>query len=512
MEGRKVVITADRSLFSTFRENFFFGFISVAPTNAIPRLVQNRFFCPPPPSNLDGTAKHALLALRCLESTFIDNGIPENDIAVAHPKYIGKFIGERTEYVCVSSHDPLGIGPATSTWSSLFRGTPFNRVEFEKLLLKDISRLKKKYNFKLAVGGPGSWQLPHEDLLNKFKIDFLGIGESEVLIPEIINNPKERIITAPPPPTSQIPTIKNPTAGGLIEITRGCGLGCSFCSPTLRGALRSFPLTKILSDVKVNVQMGRNNTVNMQSENTLNYGSSTLLPDEDAIMELYSSIFEIKGVKRVYMTHTCLAPIAYMPQFIEKLTRFLRQHGQLFNTCQPGIETGSPRLIKEFMPNKCYPYKAEEWPNVVRKAFKILYENKWFCAATLVVGLPGETKEDVLQTIDLINSIDKYNTFVVVPLFFNPIEPTKVGDQKGFFANRITEENWKLIVLCWKHNLRVGRNLYSLSNSEHHNFFTKIIMNLGIYIAKLGFPLFFYNFHRKLAHNWNATQAENLAD
>ncbi|MFX1326067.1 MAG: B12-binding domain-containing radical SAM protein [Promethearchaeota archaeon] len=506
MEGRKVVLTADRSLFSDFRENFFFGFISVAPTNAIPRSFQHRFFCPPPTSNVDGTAKYALLALRCLESTFIENGVPENDIAVAHPNNIYKFIGERTEFVCVSSHDPLGIGPATSTWSSLFRGIPFNRVEFEKLLLNDISRLKKKYNFKLAVGGPGSWQLMHEDLLNKFKIDFLGIGESEVLIPEILNYPKDRIITGPLPSINKISPIKNPTAGGLIEITRGCGLGCTFCSPTLRGALRSLPLTKILTDVRVNVQTGRNGTVNMQSENSLNYGSSTLLPDEDTIMELYSSIFEIKGVKRVYMTHNCLAPIAYMPQFIERLSKFLRQHGQLFNTCQPGIETGSPRLIKEFMPNKSHPYEPEEWPNVVRKAFKVLYDNRWFCAATLMVGLPGETKEDVLQTIELIKSIDKYNTFVVVPLFFNPIEPTKVGDQNGFTANRITEENWKLIVLCWKHNLRIGRNLYSMSNSEHHSFITKIIMNLGIQIAKLGFPIFFYNFHRKLAHIWKTTR------
>lgn len=502
MKGKKVVITADRSLFSTFRESFFFGFISVAPINVVPRFFQHRFFCPPPPSNLDGTAKYAILALRCVESSFIENGVPENDVVVVHPKNLHKFIGERTEFVCVSAHDPLGIGPATSTWSSLFRGIPFNRVEFERLLINNISRFRKKYNFDLVVGGPGSWQLTHKGILDKFKIDFLNIGESEGSIPQIMARPNQRIISAPPPEPNEVPSIKNPTAGGLIEITRGCGLGCAFCSPTLRGALRSFPLNKLLSDVKVNVQKGKNYSVNMQSDNGLNYGSSTSLPDEDVIMELYSSIFKIEGVKRVYMTHTCLAPIAYMPEFIGRLTKFLRQHGQRHNTCQPGLETGSSRLIKEFMPNKCRPYTPDEWPNVVRKAFKVLNENRWFCAATLVVGLPGETKEDVLQTIELIKSIEKYNTFVVVPLFFNSIEPTKVGDQKGFFANRITEEHWKLIVLCWKHNLRVGRNLYYISSSEHHNLITKIIMNLGIYAVKLAFPIFFYNYHRKHAHQW----------
>lgn len=59
-----------------------------------------------------------------------------------------------------------------------------------------------------------------------------------------------------------------------------------------------------------------------------------------------------------------------------------------------------------------------------------------------MVGLRGEVKNDVLQTIELIRSIEKYNNFIVVPLFFNPIENTRVGNQAGFVANKITEEHW----------------------------------------------------------------------
>ncbi|MBA7683479.1 hypothetical protein ES703_91846 [subsurface metagenome] len=102
----------------------------------------------------------------------------------------------------------------------------------------------------------------------------------------------------------------------------------------------------------------------------------------------------------------------------------------------------------------------------------------------------------------LIRSLEKYNTFIVVPLFFNPIGITRVGDQEGFVANKITEEHWKLLVQCWKHNIRVGRPLYYLASSEHHNLFTKIIMELGIQAVKLAFPIFLSNFYRKRAHEW----------
>ncbi|MBA7701685.1 hypothetical protein ES703_110429 [subsurface metagenome] len=224
MEGKKVLITADRSLFSTFRESFYFGFASVLPTRVLPSFFQRHLICPPPPPYPDGTAKHALLSLRSVESSFIENGILDIDVAVAHPNSIHKFIGKRTEFVCISAHDPLGIGPATSTWASLFRGVPFNRVEFERFLIKTLSRFKEKYDFKLVVGGPGAWQLSSEELLDRFRIDLLGIGEAETLVPKIMAGTKQRIITAPPPKPDEVPSIKHPTAGGLVEITRGCGL------------------------------------------------------------------------------------------------------------------------------------------------------------------------------------------------------------------------------------------------------------------------------------------------
>jgi radical SAM superfamily enzyme YgiQ (UPF0313 family) len=84
---------------------------------------------------------------------------------------------------------------------------------------------------------------------------------------------------------------------------------------------------------------------------------------------------------------------------------------------QTGIETGSPRLIKNNMAGKVKPYKPEDWPHIVENAFQILSDNNWIPVSTLIMGLPGETDEEVQLTIDLIENLAEYKS-IIVPLFF----------------------------------------------------------------------------------------------
>ena len=490
MEGKKVVITTDRSLFTTYRDlPWFFGIASAFPTSWMPRFIQHKFYCKAPEPNYDGTAKSATLALRCVESSFIQNGISKEDIVIAHPNNLYKFIGKRTEFVCISAQDPLGNGPVTTTWRSLAGGEPFNQEEFRRLMINDLSQYREKYNFKIVVGGPGSWQLSSKEQLDIFKIDYLAIGEVETIIPKVISLPNQKIIKAPPAKADEVPPILGPTMAGLIEITRGCGLGCSFCSPTLSGKLRSFPLEKIVADATLNVKMRQNGTIHMHSDNTLNYGSKTLLPDEDVIMNLYKSLFAIEEIKRVYLTFNNLSTFAYLPDFIKKLTIFLKKKGHKFYYCQTGIETASPRLMKELMPNKCNPYTPEEWPDVVRKAFKVLKENKWIILTTIIIGLPGEEKEDLLQTLKLINALEDCNNVFITPVFFDPIVTTKLGSWEGFNVEKLIQLQWNLIAQCWKHNIKNGWDLYRMISSDLHGVITKNVFRMAIQFAKTIVPL-----------------------
>jgi len=67
-----------------------------------------------------------------------------------------------------------------------------------------------------------------------------------------------------------------------------------------------------------------------------------------------------------------------------------------------GLETGSPKLFNTYMKGKAYPYRANQWRDVVVKGMEILNRHNWFPFCTFIIGLPGETDEDTKQSLDLL--------------------------------------------------------------------------------------------------------------
>ena len=57
------------------------------------------------------------------------------------------------------------------------------------------------------------------------------------------------------PNLDEIPLIRGPTVKGLVEVMRGCGIGCDFCEVTLR-PLRYYTAEMAKSEVAVNAAAG----------------------------------------------------------------------------------------------------------------------------------------------------------------------------------------------------------------------------------------------------------------
>ena len=45
-DGKRVVLTADRSLMTNYRGNFLYGFIACGPYELVPEFVFDKLFCP----------------------------------------------------------------------------------------------------------------------------------------------------------------------------------------------------------------------------------------------------------------------------------------------------------------------------------------------------------------------------------------------------------------------------------------------------------------------------------
>ncbi|MBS7614785.1 B12-binding domain-containing radical SAM protein [Candidatus Bathyarchaeota archaeon] len=449
--GYQVVLTADRTLMSEYGGGIFLGFGACVPMGLIPDRLYFSLLCPSISVNEDGSVEVAPCGTRRVEATLLDHGFRREDVIVAHPEHLEKVIGPNTKVLGITENDPLGIGPATSTFTGIFGGKAYMEVKFRELLKHPAI---VKFQPKIVVGGPGAWQLEPEEVRKNLSIDCVVIGEGERVVAQIFEkacNGEELpgVVYGEPTSVDEIPLIKGATINGLVEIARGCGRGCDFCVPTLQ-CYRCFPLDRILKEVGVNIKAGRRPL--LHAEDVLRYGAKGIEVNKEAVVNLFWSVRNYPGVNDVSMSHFALASIASAPEVIKEISNILGVDKKHWLSGQTGIETGSPELMKRHMKGKCKPFKPERWPEVVLNAFEILSENNWVPCATLVMGLPGETEKDAEFTLSLIEKLRFFKS-LIVPLFLVSTGGLK-GRAESFTLDKMTPRHSELFLKCWEHNLK----------------------------------------------------------
>ncbi|MFQ6134290.1 MAG: B12-binding domain-containing radical SAM protein [Nitrososphaerales archaeon] len=457
----KIVLTSDDTLMSNYRDAPLLHYIACAPVEKVPSVLLD--FLSYSPTNGDGTAKVAPYGLRKLEASLL-NEYSADEVVVAHPEHVEDFIDDDTTTVGVSTMDPLGLGPVSMmfTWGGFF--TAYSRKKFQDLVHR-INNARGRYPCRLVVGGSGAWQLQlRQDVAGLFGIDNVVVGEVEgvtgELFREIEGGDAPFVINGGGgPKVEDIPNIVHPSVHGMVEAMRGCGRNCRFCDANMR-AVRCMPLEKVVSEVKVNVRGGIDDMW-VQSDDTFMYmldDHRNFFPNRDAIIDLFEAIMSTPGVKHSNPTHGSLPPVVADPELIRSLSEVLRAGPDNFIGIQTGVETGSTKLMKKHMAMKTKPYSPEEWCEVVFEGTKVLNQNYWFPAYTLIMGLPGETEEDVWDTVRLIDRLEKELPdkvggrahFTVTPLSFVPLGKLKSGE---FFNidEMIDEARFALIYRSWRH-------------------------------------------------------------
>jgi len=448
--GYKIILTSDRTLMSEYNNNEFMGFAACAP-NFLPDFLYKSLFCPSVPCH-NGIPVFAHCGTRKIEAALLENGFDENEVVVAHPEHLAKVISRDTKAIGITTSDPLGLGPASSTFSSLTGRETYTAFYFRKLI---TNKLIRKYNLKIIVGGPGVWQLEDERIIAKLGIDCIVDSEGELIAPQLFHkaiNGEElpKIVHSGAVPADKIPIIKNPTVNGLVEIARGCGRGCKFCNPTM-AQVRYQSLEKILEEVKVNVRYHKKRGVILHAEDVLRYKANGVIPNEEEVLKLFTEVRKINP--DVGISHFALASVVAKPDLIKQLSDLLEVGSSklLWYSGQTGIETGSPELAHAHLAGKAKPFDVRDWPNIVREGFQILKDNKWVPCSTLIMGAPKETKEDIMKTKALVEDLREYKS-LIVPLFFVPLG--NLSSERFFTAKYMTSEHWKLFAACWRHNLR----------------------------------------------------------
>lgn len=443
----------------------------------------------------DGQAKYVPNGLRVVESLLLDRFSPD-DIAVCYPDQMDRFIGDETRVVGVHAHNPLGITFATDVYSGLYgrECEPINAAEFRRLITHP-ALIRHQPHLKIIVGGPGTWQIEHKKLQDEWHIDCMVDGEAEDVVLELFEAAMRgetlpRKVECNSPKLDRIPTIRHRSTFGVVEITRGCGRGCQFCSIALRAG-KSLPLEHILENVRTQVAEGAD-TIMLTTEDLFLYEQGPrFATNGPALKRMFESVAAVPGVRHVMMTHGTIAPAVLEPGIIEDLSpvavgRSVNQHRastqaeNRYAMMFIGLETGSVRLFKQFMKGKAYPFRPEQWPDVVMKGMQILNRHNWFPMCTFIVGLPGETRQDSKDSLDLLFAL-KDSKWCVIPTLFTPLEDTRLENRDSAKFVKMTDLQWEFFFTCWRYNLDFFRNTLSV----------KWKFNLGI-------PIYYYMLGRKL--------------
>ena len=336
-------------------------------------------------------------------------------------------------------------------------------------------------NFKVIVGGSGGWQIIQTDMYEELSVDCVVEGRSESKdVMELFSKaiagedlPKEIEVKHPTDKEGILFPDKR-TTFGVVEMTTGCGRRCKFCLPDLNPQI-DLPKDKIMEAVRANVAAG-NKQISLATEDMFIWGqvhtdTPFYFPNREALIDLYSDIVNTPGVEQHVLSHSTIAPAVVDPILIKELSRILLPKSPIhfpYLSSHPekkalapliGLETGSVRMAKKVMASKGVPFSIEDWQSVVLEGLKVLNENNWFPAMTLIVGNPDETDEDNMATLDLIYEMERRGLFAfLIPSIFTPLHDTRMEMEKGVTQTKqLTEIQWQLMMKCWKMNLRPGQ-------------------------------------------------------
>jgi len=496
---RKIVLTAPETDFTDFYNNpiwpFFFYSTSQYAFGGFPNRVMSKA---PMEVFPDGQAKLAPYGLRKMEAALFESGFNEKDIVTVHPRFLENFIGPETKVIGISAMNTNGLTYCDQTFTALvgFGTDSYNSLMFRKLM---FNKHVHSSGAKIILGGAGAWQVQGKYCHDYFGIDSVVLGEGEIAFPQLV---RDALDGKPLPPVvngtpirdaAGIPCIQNGSVYGIVEISRGCGRNCQFCSPTKR-LRRDIPLSTIAKEIEINFRtrefdpdavggktvftpMGpkrladlrkqQEHMIFLTTEDILLYQchSPKFLPNTDAILGLVNMMVDM-GVETFQPAHIALAGAASSPDTIAKMTEALSRTTKQGNSIvrgfvnygkhkyigvETGMETGSPRMIQKFMRGKCLPFTPEDWPDVVVQAFGVLNDNYWFPFTSLMIGMPEETDDDAVKTLELLDRVKNAKTFFA-PMLFTALGDCVLRKNRSANLNNLSDTQKEIFVECWRHN------------------------------------------------------------
>lgn len=314
-------------------------------------------------------------------------------------------------------------------------------------IVAKISEDVKKYNETIITvcGGPHATALPERTLKEIPSMDIVVVGEGDFTFPEIVKaknlgkvkgicfRKKGKIILnqgigfikdldkLPMPAwhlfdinaykTSRLISKKDPV--GFMETSRGCVFDCCFCNKKVHGrTFRIKSVKRVIDEIEYMLNMG------FEEIYVVDDGFSTNIKRAEKICE------EIlrKGLKFPWTLTNGIRADRVTP----RLFKLLKKAG-----CYRvafGIESGNERVLKTFGKGIGL--------DQVRQAVKWANNAKIETWGYFVIGLPGETEESIIDTINFAKELELYTAKFSILIPFPGAPVYAMWDAAGLIKSK----------------------------------------------------------------------------
>jgi hypothetical protein len=105
------------------------------------------------------------------------------------------------------------------------------------------------------------------------------------------------------------------------------------------------------------------------------------------------------------------------------------------------------------------PFRPEDWEEMVRQAADLMTRTGFFSVFSVILGLPGETPDDVARTLKLVRYLARQRA-VVFPIFHEPVLVSHPMRGERFTVREMRADHLELYTTCYEINFRWVPKLY----------------------------------------------------
>lgn len=239
-----------------------------------------------------------------------------------------------------------------------------------------IDKIKESYKFVDIVLGTGA--------MSEFPVKLYNIlknNKKDIQHVEVTNEVEE-----------EVPIKYDDKFKASVSIIYGCNNFCSYCIvPYVRGRERSRKKEDILNDIKKLADNGYKEIM-LLGQNVNSYGND-FKDNSYNFPKLLQDIENIDGIEIIRF----MSP--HPKDFSDELIEVIKNSKKIARQIHLPLQSGSTKILKEMNRR----HTKEDYLNIVKKLKNA--DKNISISTDIIVGFPGETEQDFLETLDVIKKV-----------------------------------------------------------------------------------------------------------